>query len=189
MKTLFVSKTKNALKNYDGSQLRPLFCYENFGLKGNAMISWVSPTNVTLEHMVDYEDKIQLEKICGDQMLHFMIEFFPANLAFGVMAQRLLASIIKDIIIQSTNKGLKLSRKGDDIYVGGGKLSISIASVSAVSTLVHFAVNITNKGTPVKTASLEDLKIKPDAFAKEVLSAFSLEFDDVIWATQKVKPL
>lgn len=188
METLFVSTTKKSLKNYDGSQLRPLFSYENFGLKGNAMISWISPTDVTLEHMVDFEDKIALEKICGDKMLHFMIEFFPANLSFGVMAQRLLASIIKDLISAKVTS-VKLSRKGDDIYVGAGKLSISIASVSAVSTLVHFAVNITNKGTPVKTASLEDLKIKPDVFAKEVLKAFSTEFDDVVWATQKVKPL
>lgn len=189
MEILFVLKEKKSLANYDGSQLRPLFAYENFGLKGNSMISWISPTDVTLDHMVDYEDKIDQQKICGDKMLHFIVEFFPANLAFGVMAQRLLASIVKDLISKKTKASLKISRKGDDIYIGSGKLSISIASVSAVSTLVHFAVNITNKGTPVKTASLDDLKIKPESFAQEVLAAFSSEFDDVIWATQKVKPL
>lgn len=189
MKTLFVAAPKKNLKNYDGSQLRPLFAYENFGLKGNAMISWISPTDVTLAHMVDYEDKIEEQKICGDKMLHFITEFFPANLSFGVMSQRLLASIVKDMISQTSSKDLKLTRKGDDIYVGSGKLSISIASVSAVSTLVHFAVNITNKGTPIKTASLDDLKIKPEIFAKDVLKAFASEFEDVIWATQKVKPL
>ncbi|MES2803178.1 MAG: DUF366 family protein [Bdellovibrionota bacterium] len=189
MQTLFISTPKKALKNYDGSQLRPLFSYENFGLKGNAMISWISPTDVTLAHMVDYEDKIEEQKICGAKMLHFIIEFFPANLSFGVMAQRLLAAMIKDMLSEKADKKNQLTRKGDDIYVGQGKLSISIASVSAVSTLVHFAVNITNKGTPVKTASLEDLKIKPEAFAKDVLKAFATEFDDVIWATQKVKPL
>lgn len=188
MKTLFVSTPSKTLKKYDGSQLRPLFSYEHFGLKGDAMLSWVAPTDVTLTHMVDYEDKIEESKICGDKMLHFIIEFFPANLSTGVMAQRLLASTIKDLISTKVPTA-KLSRKGDDIYVGQGKLSISIASVSAVSTLIHFAVNITNKGTPVKTASLEDLKIKPDIFAKEVLKSFSSEFEDIIWATQKVKPL
>ena len=188
MKTLFVTTPTKALKKYDGSQLRPLFSYENFGLKGDAMLSWVAPTDVTLAHMVDFEDKIEESKICGEKMLHFIIEFFPANLSFGVTAQRLLASIIKDMIAAKVPNA-KLTRKGDDIYVGAGKLSISIASVSAVSTLVHFAVNITNKGTPVKTASLEDFKIKPEAFAKDVLKAFAAEFEDVIWATQKVKPL
>lgn len=189
MKTLFVNKPPQVLKKYDGSQLRPLFIYEHFGLKGNAILSWVAPADVTLTHMVDFEDKIEESKICGDKMLHFMIEFFPAQLTTGVMVQRLLASIIKDLISLKL-PAAKLSRKGDDIYVGSGKkLSISIASVSAVSTLIHFAVNITNKGTPVKTASLEDLKINPDALAKEVLKAFSTEFEDVIWATQKVKPL
>lgn len=188
MKTLFVASPTKTLKKYDGSQLRPLFCYEHFGLKGDAMLSWIAPTDVTLTHMVDYEDKIEESKICGDKMLQFIIEFFPANLSTGVMAQRLLASIIKDLI-QAKAPSAKLSRKGDDIYVGAGKLSISIASVSAVSTLVHFALNVTNKGTPVKTASLEDLNIKPDTFAKEILKMFASEFEDVMWATQKVKPL
>lgn len=188
MKTQFVTTPTKTLKKYDGSQLRPLFNYENFGLKGDAMISWIAPTDVTLTHMVDFEDKIEESKICGDKMLHFMIEFFPANLSTGVLAQRMLASIIKDLITTKV-PAAKLTRKGDDIYVGAGKLSISIASVSAVSTLIHFAVNITNKGTPVKTASLDDLKIKPDTFAKEVLKAFASEFEDVMWATQKVKPL
>lgn len=188
MKTLFVTTPLKTLTKYDGSQLRPLFNYEHFGLKGDSILSWISPTDVTLTHMVDFEDKIEESKICGDKMLHFLIEFFPANLSTGVMVQRLLASVVKDLI-QSKVSAAKLSRKGDDIYVGSGKLSISIASVSAVSTLVHFAVNITNKGTPVKTSSLEDLKIKPDTFAKEILKTFAAEFEDVIWATQKVKPL
>lgn len=188
MKSLFVAKPNSNLKKYDGSQLRPLFCYENFNLKGDAVLSFIAPTDVTLAHMVDYEDKIDKSKICGDKMLHFIIEFFPANLSTGVMAQRLLASIIKDLILEKAPKA-KLSRKGDDIYVGSGKLSISIASVSAVSTLIHFAINITNSGTPVKTSCLEDLKIKPDTFAKEVLEAFATEFEDVMWATTKVKPL
>lgn len=182
------------IKKYDGSQLRPLFAYEQFGLKGDVIVSWISPTDVQLGHMVDYEDKIAKQKICGDKMLHFMIEIFPANLPFGVMAQRLLASIIKDELQKSISKEFVLEREGDDIYVSfaktnKAKLSISIASVSAVSTLVHFAVNITNKGTPVKTASLEDLNIKPEAFAKTILSSFANEFDDVVWATKKVKPL
>lgn len=189
MQTLFISTANKILKYYDGSQLRPLFCYEKFGLKGNAMIAWISPTDVTFEHMVDYEDKIEKQKICGDRMLHFLIECFPANLSFGVVVQRLLAAIIKDMIEQKSTVKTSLNRKGDDIYLGTGKLSISIASISAVSTLVHFAVNISNKGTPVKTASLEDLKIQPDVFAKDVLKAFATEFEDVIWATQKVKPL
>jgi uncharacterized protein len=179
--------TSKFLKVYDGSQLRPLFAYEHFGLKGDAIISWISSTNVSLSHMVDYEDKIEEQKICGEKMLHFMIEIFPANLLFGVSLQRLLASIIKDNLLKQSDE--KIIRKGDDLYLGTGKLSISIASVSAVSTLIHLAINITNKGTPVKTASLEDLKIKPEVLAKNILSAFASEYEDIIWATKKVKPL
>lgn len=184
MKTKFVK-----VKKYDGSQLRPLFAYEQFGIKGHNIISWISPTDVDLEHMVDYEDKIKSEKICGDLMLHFLVEFFPAHLLSGVSLQRLLVSLIKDEISKNIKNPIDLIRCGDDLYYKKGKLSISIASVSAVSTQIHLALNITNQGTPVKTACLNDLKISANQLAKNVMTLFANEFDDILWATQKVKPL
>lgn len=177
------------IKKYDGSQLRPLFAYEQFGLKGPSLISWISPTDVVLEHMVDYEDKIKAEKICGDLMLHFLVEYFPADLLSGVALQRLLASLIKDEISKVIKNPKDLIRSGDDLYYKKGKLSISIASVSAVSTQIHFALNVTNQGTPVKTACLNDLKILAQPFAEKVMALFAEEFNDIQWATQKVKPL
>ena len=199
MKTLFVDKkNKNflkLLKKYDGSQLRALFAYEYFGLKGNSVLAWIAPCDVRLDHMVDYEDKIEQSKICGDLMVHFVIEIFPANLSFGVALQRLLAAQVKDIVFNFAKaEKFLLERKGDDVYVTvdkikKGKLSISIASVSNVSTLIHFAANVTNAGTPVATACLNDLKINPQIFAKEVCKKIADEFESVIFATQKVKPL
>lgn len=182
-------------RKYDGSQLTPLFAYQNFKISGDSVVSWIGPCDVTLEHMVDFEDKIAHEKICGDLMLHFIIEVFPANLVFGVSLQRLFAAIALEQIRElSLIKNLKSFREGDDIYVESGqnnigKLSISIASVSAVSTQIHFAVNIVNAGTPVKTVCLEDLKINPEVFAKKMMTVFSEEYESVIFATQKVKPL
>jgi hypothetical protein len=53
------------------------------------------------------------------------------------------------------------TREGDDIFVDGRKLSISIASVSLSSAKIHFALNLEDKGTPddVKTIGLYDIKI------------------------------
>ncbi len=80
-----------------------------------------------------------------------------------------------------------IRRDGDDIFVGEGKLSISIATVTPVSALIHFAVNVSNKGTPVKTASLEDLGIDAKAFAKEVMARVVREVESIETATVKVR--
>ena len=101
--------------------------------------------------------------------------------------------------------GSQLIREGDDLYVLAPqedglsfgkvapvplerrKLSISIATVSPVSGLIHFAINVSSLGTPVKTASLEDLGIDPKEFAAEVLADFVSEATTIKEATMKVR--
>ena len=114
--------------------------------------------------MVDGEDLLAKAEIRGDEMLHFIIEIFDRDLFSGVALQRLFASIVTDHLNIAGINGLggkELHRKGDDIYLEHKKLSISIATKSPVSTMVHFAMNVTNKGTPVPTLSLEDLGVDP----------------------------
>ena len=197
MKNLFISKSHKqfkAVKIYNGSQLKPLFTYENFKISEDSIISWIAPCNVQLEHMVDFEDKIENSKIAGDLMLHFIVEVFPANLHFGVSLQRILTALAKDLILKMTPvKDLQVTREGDDLYVlqnkKTGKLSISIATVSVVATHIHFALNITNSGTPVATACLNDLKINPEKFGVSLMKAFIKEYKSIVFATKKVKPL
>ena len=161
MKCKFIGKKIK----YNGAQLKPLFAYENFGILGHSVISWAGACDVQLDHMIDLEDKIVNAKICGDEMLHFLIEIFDDSLLSAVAIQRLFASIVRDQIFdlasQLTPKNF--IREGDDLYFLQNKkkfkLSISIASKSAVSTQIHFAVNIVNTGTPVPTACLNDFKI------------------------------
>ena len=54
--------------------------------------------------------------------------------------------------------GVYAIREGDDIYVDGHKLTVSIASISQTSMKIHFGINITSKGTPsdVDTIGLLD---------------------------------
>lgn len=181
MKKLFITKKMK----YDGSQLKPLFAYENFQVLGDSIVSWIGPCNITPEHMVDLEDKIEKAKICSDEMLHFIVEIFGPDLTSAVALQRLFASIIKDRLKSD------LIRKGDDLYSKDGKkkLSISIASRSAVSTMIHFAMNITNKGTPVPTLALKDLNIDAKKIATHLMNDFANEYNSIKEATQKVMPL
>jgi hypothetical protein len=63
-----------------------------------------------------------------------------------------LIAIIKDLLAPA-----QLVRSGDDLYLGDRKLSISIATSSPVSVMIHAALNIVSQGTPVKAAGLYDL--------------------------------
>ena len=176
---------------YDGSQLRPHFAYENYKLLGNSIVGWVGPCDISFEKMIDLEDVLAKSPIRGAKMVHFIIEVFNQSLFSAVALQRLLASLVKDEIQLrlKSNKQIQLFRDGDDVFWDEKKISISIASISSVSTQIHFAVNVNNNNTPVKTASLEDFKISTDSFAKSILEKFSEEFESISAATQKVRPL
>jgi len=177
--------------HYDGTQLKPLFTYLKCGIIGDSIISWKGSCDVSFEHMVDGEDFIAGSSIAGSEMIHFIVEVFDRELATGVLIQRIFASIIKDLLIELSSDldEQSLVRDGDDLYWGDRKLSISVASKSSISTMVHFAVNVSNNGTPVKTCSLEDLRVDPSEFASAAMDALSLEWSSILNATRKVKPL
>lgn len=185
MQTFFIKKEFS----YTGSQLRPLFAYQECGVLGDSVVAWVGPCHVDQANMVDFEDLIKGEKIQGDKMLHFIFEIFDRELASGVLLQRLFAGSVKDYFFQ---QNIFLNRCGDDLYWGDKKLSISIASISSVSVQVHFAMNLTNQGTPVPTAALiDDFAITEpiDSLAQKLMDSFSAEWLDIIKATRKVTPL
>lgn len=188
MQTHFIEK-KFA---YDGTQLRSLFAYLEHGILGPSVVSWQGACSISFDHMVDGEDLLAQAVIEGDEMLHFIIEVFDRDLFSGVVLQRLFASICRDYlhpqaVLALGDEGLK--RDGDDLYFRDRKLSISIATKSPVSTMIHFAMNVTNKGTPVKTLSLEDLKMDPKKTAEDVMNLFRNEYVSIVTATQKVRPV
>jgi hypothetical protein len=183
MKTLWIPIEMK----YDGAQLRPLYAYLNHQVQGDSIISWVGPCDISKEKMIDGEDLLEGSLIQGSRMLHFIIEVFHQDLMTGVSLQRLFAAIAKDYLEEKSQ--FEILRSGDDLYFKGGKISISIASLSTVSAMIHFAMNVSNQGTPVQTASLEDLKLEPQIAALDLMSRFQKEFDSIVIATQKVRPL
>ena len=173
---------------YDGSQLRSLFGYLELGVQGDSIVSFQGPCLIPEDKIVDGEDLRAGEKICGDLMCHFIIEIFHRDLAFGVLAQRLLVVCLKEVLedLQPDLIG-RIDRQGDDLFVDGGKLNISIATSSPNSVMIHVGVNIVNDRTPVKTSALEDFSIDPMAFRKALLEKWSNEYLDSLAATTKVK--
>lgn len=182
MKTLFLDK--NLL--YDGAQLSPRYIFLNFGLVGTSAVAFVGPCDVKMDHMIDGEDFRKGEKICGTKMLHFLVESFELVLPGAVFLQRLIASIVA-VEVRKQCPQIELTRSGDDLYWNGKKFSISIATASASSGLIHFAVNVSNDGTPVPTCSLEDFSVQPEALARAVLSHLAEEYQSSLDASCKVK--
>ena len=80
------------------------------------------------------------------------------SMRIAYLRQRLLVMIFREIL---TEYGVQTEREGDDIFVDGRKLSISIASVSLSSAKIHFALNLEDKGTPsdVETIGLYDIRV------------------------------
>ena len=172
---------------YDGTQLAPHWIYKNWGLLGNALVAFRGPCQVSIEKMVDLVDVKENKPIYSEDMLHFLAEFFDSDLEKTILFQRLLVSLAEQEITFRCEKPIRIIRGGNDLYEGEAKLSVAIATASPISTLLHFGINISSKGTPVKTKGLQDYNIEPESFAKALLESFRHEWLSVRDARAKVR--
>ncbi len=174
---------------YIGSQLAPHWIYKNFGILGDAIVSFIGEMDVKLTEMVDIEDVISDSPIYSKQMVSFIIEHFEMPLSEAVSRQRLLICIIIEELQKILNNNMKITRSGDDIYVEDGKLSVSIATKSLTSSLIHIGLNIDSEGTPVKACGLKnDLGIENiKNFALNIMKKYVDENAEIRDAVCKVR--
>lgn len=173
---------------YDGSQINPSWAFNEFGIYGSSIVTWIGPVNITPDNLKDFAD-VGLE-IKSNYMVNFICEFFdqqPTNMRIAYLRQRLLVMIFREVL---TEKGVKTTREGDDIFVDGRKLSISIASISLSSTKIHFALNLEDKGTPsdVETIGLydiEDGKVFNEDNLKDLIFDVTQRFIDELETIEK----
>lgn len=182
MKTKFIEEEIK----YIGSQLAPHWIYKNFKIQGDAIVAFIGECEVKLTEMVDIEDVINNEPIYSKFMLSFITEQFSVELTEGVFRQRLLICIIKELLEE---KGVFVIRNGDDLMIDGKKLSVSIATKSVTSILIHTGLNILSEGAPVRASGLkselgiDDIK----GFALEVMKRYAEELEDIKLAGTKVR--
>ncbi|MBI1909551.1 MAG: DUF366 family protein [Deltaproteobacteria bacterium] len=174
--------------DYNGSQLKSHWIFQNSGILGNAAVAFIGHCAVDPEHMVDLVDLKEGKKIASDEMLHFLVELFDTTLDQTIVLQRLLVSLAQQEILFRLQKPVVV-RAGNDLYEGDAKLSVSIATSSPVSTLIHYGLNISSANTPVKTKGLNDYQIDPVPFAKTLLETFRHEVESLKEARAKVKPV
>lgn len=173
---------------YDGTQLSSLWAFRQFKLQGDSIVCFSGPCDVKLSEMVDLADVIHNSPIFSEDMLHFIIEHFDMDLEKTIIRQRLLMALIKEMLESKT--GARLVRRGDDIYQAGNKLSVSIATTSPVSTMIHTGLNISSNNTPVPTIGLIDLGLlKEDILhiGQEIAQAYLEETSGIKLARCKVR--
>lgn len=171
---------------YDGTQLRSRWIEETAGLKGNVILGFCGKADVPIENMVDLEDVARNAPIYSEEMLHFIVEIFERDLEKMVLRQRLLMAVIEEEL-KKYPPCKNIRREGDDLYDGPSKLSVSIATSSPVSCLIHTGLNISSKNTPVLTKGLNDYDIDPKPLALTVMETFAREMKSIDHATTKVR--
>jgi uncharacterized protein len=170
---------------YNGPELTSHFIYNRFGLRGDALVAFAGPCQVHIKDMVDLEDVHADAPIFSEFMLHFLLEHFQTPLEAMILRQRLLTAQIQT---QLHDRGQKqIIRSGDDLYDAKNKLSVSIATVSPVSGLIHFGINISSANTPVATRGLADYEIDWQEFALAVLESYAQEDISIRNALTKVR--
>lgn len=176
---------------YTGTELRSHWGLERTGVYGSLLTAFIGPCEVPTQHLVDWEDRLASDTIKAKSMLHVIGEFYGINLETGVFCQRLFMVWAERLLSEAgTQKGIKVVRKGDDLFWGDKKLSVSIATVSPVSVLMHWGINIDSEGAPVKAAGLNALGWSgPEVltFAKNLLTHYIEELEDIRIAQCKVR--
>ena len=182
---------------YDGAQLHHAFCYENGGPLGASIVYFRGPAEVK-DHLVDIEDRLADDFIKSKDMWHFIIEIPGATLTETVLWQRKFISICIDKLREENVDPIRLRQEGDDIIIYHDsdtlingtrrKMSVSIATLSRFSGLIHAGINIeVGEGCPVPAIGLKDLiGGKFLSFAAHVSHDFVVEYDDILNATYKV---
>lgn len=181
METMFIEDEIE----YNGQQLTPHWIYNNYKLVGDAVVSFIGQVHVPVDNMVDLSDVMDEAFIYSPMMLNFIIEHFNHDLNLAIYRQRLFMVCIKEELEQFD---IPVSRRGDDLYIGKSKLSVSIATASTTSTLIHVGLNIETAGTPVQTAGLKDMATTDiKSLAENCMLRYKRELEQIYEARCKVR--
>jgi hypothetical protein len=162
------------------------FALNEFGIAGDAVVAFVGPCDVRGDDLVDLADKRAGATIVAARMLHFVVEHFGLALAEAVWRQRVFAAIVMEELLKRAPQA-PLRREGDDIYVSDGKLTVSIATSSPTSAVVHFGVNVDGTGAPVEVFDLRRLGVDAEELAAAVMSRYADEVERFVEALNKVR--
>lgn len=173
--------------DYDGSQISSLWAYNSFGVQEDSVVVFRGACDVKIEHMIDLEDRRANESIWSEDMVSFIIEHFDStDLKLIYARQRLFTAIVRESL---AGMGVQTTREGDDLFLKGKKLTVSIASTSAVSQKIHFGINVSHDiyGNMKEAGIGEDDQVA--SFMQAIGKAYVREFEDIEKDLRKSRPL
>lgn len=173
-----------------------------YGIKGNSIAYWVSPTNVSVEFMKDVDDVREQLSIKSDKMLHFIFTFFTSNdSTWAVLVQRLFTRHVTDYIRKNLDYLTDIQIDGNDVFISGRKFSVSIAVPGSGFIKFHYGINVSDTGAPIPVSCLNYLydewakanelcsnsknPFELEKFIEGVLCNFIYELDDIFDDSQK----
>ncbi len=173
--------------DYDGSQISSLWAYNSFGVQEDSVVVFRGACDVKIEHMIDLEDRRANESIWSEDMVSFIIEHFDStDLKLIYARQRLFTALVREYLL---DLGIQTTREGDDLFLKGKKLTVSIASTSAVSQKIHFGINVSHNvyGNLKEAGISEDNKVT--SLMQTIGEAYIREFEDIEKDLRKSRPL
>lgn len=170
---------------YTGRELHSHFAFDEFALVGDSAVAWIGPCRVEVGELVDKVDARAGAFIASPSMVHVIVEHFGLALLEAVARQRLLARLAGDLLRELGAPDVRV--RGNDLFAAGRKASVSVATRSPTSALIHFGINVRTEGTPVPTFGLADAGIEGERFARELLGRYAAEIVDIHRAAAKVR--
>ena len=169
---------------YTGMELRSGWVAKKTGLSGDAAAGFYGACGVPTENLVDKEDAAAGATIRAKWMAHVIVEHPSCPLAMAVLRQRLLICLLSETL---TGQGLKVHRDGDDIYLEGRKLTVSIAAPTSSGSIIHLGINIDPTGAPVSAIGLKEMGIDPKWLLTTLLDSYRDEMASCAHAEIKVR--
>jgi hypothetical protein len=170
---------------YTGKELRAGWVREKTGIhSGGAAAGFVGPCHVETDDMVDLDDAKAGVGIEAAQMAHVIVEHVGCTLQVAVLRQRLLVCNLCEILIE---RGIAVHRYGDDVYVGGRKLTVSVAAPSRRSNMIHLGIDVDPEGAPVAAIGLEEMGVAPLELLETLLDRYRKELTTAAYAETKVR--
>lgn len=195
----------NKVLKYNGTQLTSMFPYKLSKGTSN-IVAFRGPMDVRIGEMIDSEDVVKNDPIWSDDAINFILELPFTNIVGAVAIQRtiihLFAAYFNDL---KQNKDVPLYVDGDDILSGYDtsykKYSVSIATQTAHSSLIHIGLNLhAGKKAPKFAGNLADFFLNtPESSSSKLTKEEDLmrilshiikeELNSIYSATLKVLPL
>ena len=183
MKTFFL---KNEI-TYTGLELSSTWIQEHAHERNDCLVSFIGPAHVPISNIVDLDDVKNNAPIYSPKMLHFLAYHQCISLELAVTRQQLFVLLVIEWLQQENIASKRIRRRGNDISVDEGKLSVSIAAPAPNGCCLHFAMNIETAGTPVPTSGLSELDINPILAAETLMQRYEAELAHISRAQTKVR--